>query len=167
MAEWYYLVPKGEVGPISTAQLKKLASIGKISPDTMVRRDRDTGWSLASDVKGLRFCDTKRNPNPDSDRPTQEIEPKQKASIGTPRKRSDQPKPDLASWAFYVFMGFMGVLLLVLVVLQGLTLPSQDPVDKRVREIEEQNRAFRNEQQRAVEKAIIEEAAQQRIRSGK
>ena len=55
--EWYYNDESGEkVGPITSAQLKKLAILGSITPDTMLTTDAGK-VSLASNVKGLEFPD--------------------------------------------------------------------------------------------------------------
>jgi hypothetical protein len=51
--QWYVQAGGKEVGPLSPSQLKGLASQGKITPDTKVRRGSDAAWVVASRVKGL------------------------------------------------------------------------------------------------------------------
>ncbi len=53
-AEWYYKNPTSkEVGPFTAADLKRLASEGRISPSMMVRKGTEGQWVPASKVKGL------------------------------------------------------------------------------------------------------------------
>ena len=51
--DWF--VKRGEktYGPFTSAQLKKLAGEGKVSPSTEIRLGENGGWSQASRVKGL------------------------------------------------------------------------------------------------------------------
>lgn len=51
--EWF--VTKGDktYGPFTSAQLKELASTGKIKPDTLIRMGSDGKWTPAERVKGL------------------------------------------------------------------------------------------------------------------
>jgi hypothetical protein len=53
MAKWYIKRNDKQAGPFESAQLKQLAADGKIKPDDLVRREDQTSWSKASDVKGL------------------------------------------------------------------------------------------------------------------
>jgi hypothetical protein len=53
MAKWYVKRNNMQVGPFETAQLKQLAADGKIKPADLIRREDQTSWSNASDVKGL------------------------------------------------------------------------------------------------------------------
>ena len=53
MAKWYVKRNNMQVGPFETAQLKQLAVDGKIKPADLIRREDQTSWSNASDVKGL------------------------------------------------------------------------------------------------------------------
>lgn len=53
-AEWFYRTPEGaEVGPVSAADLKRLAERNKLHPDTPIRKGGDGRWSAAAKVKGL------------------------------------------------------------------------------------------------------------------
>ena len=52
--EWYYKTATNkEHGPFTSAELKRLASQGRINPGTMVRKGVDGMWASASKVKGL------------------------------------------------------------------------------------------------------------------
>ncbi len=51
--KWYYKMAGQEIGPFTSQQLKKLAEEKRIAPDDPVRRDIDTDWVIAKDVKGL------------------------------------------------------------------------------------------------------------------
>lgn len=53
IAKWYVKRNSKQAGPFETAQLKQFAAEGKIKPDDLVRREDQTAWSKASDVKGL------------------------------------------------------------------------------------------------------------------
>ncbi len=54
MVQWHYQRPAGkQVGPVSADELRKLADVGTITPETLVRRDNDTQWIPARRVKGL------------------------------------------------------------------------------------------------------------------
>ena len=50
---WYLVSARGEQGPIDSAQLKHLATAGRISAQTMIRRESDTAPFPAGRVKGL------------------------------------------------------------------------------------------------------------------
>ena len=51
--QWYVKVRDRVHGPFSSKQLKQLAALGKISPDTLVRLGDDGNWLPAAKVKGL------------------------------------------------------------------------------------------------------------------
>jgi predicted nucleic acid-binding Zn ribbon protein len=50
---WYCKTQRGEIGPISSAELKELAQSGRVKPDTLVKNNPESEWSPASKVKGL------------------------------------------------------------------------------------------------------------------
>ena len=52
MADWYYLLDR-EYGPVSAAELKRLAEVGTIRPDTKVKNGSAGTWGPALQVKGL------------------------------------------------------------------------------------------------------------------
>lgn len=52
-ANWHYATGGEKHGPITAAQLKELATTGKLSPDDLVWREDMTEWRKASTVKGL------------------------------------------------------------------------------------------------------------------
>ena len=60
MAEqlWFYAKNDEQLGPVSTAELKKLAGAGELAPDDLVWREGLDDWSPASKLKGL-FPETK------------------------------------------------------------------------------------------------------------
>ena len=51
--EWYYSVDGGRQGPVSPAELKKLAEAGKISESDLVWKDGMADWVQAKSIKGL------------------------------------------------------------------------------------------------------------------
>ncbi len=51
--KWYYKMAGQEIGPFTSQQLKQLAEEKRIAPNDPVRRDTDTEWSVAKNVKGL------------------------------------------------------------------------------------------------------------------
>jgi hypothetical protein len=51
--DWFIQVMGEEQGPLTAAQLKKLASNGTITADTLVRRGPTADWVLAERVQGL------------------------------------------------------------------------------------------------------------------
>ena len=53
MSEWYCKVMGEELGPMSSAELKRMADQGQLTPQDFVRREPDDNWSSASRVKGL------------------------------------------------------------------------------------------------------------------
>lgn len=53
MADWYYAKNGQQQGPVTSAQLKQLASSGQIGPDDLVFREGGTQWVAASTVAGL------------------------------------------------------------------------------------------------------------------
>ena len=52
---WWYQKGNREVGPISGDKLRELVDSGEIKAQDLVKRDQDTGWTLASKVRGLVF----------------------------------------------------------------------------------------------------------------
>jgi len=52
-AEWFYQVEGKQVGPVEPAELRRLATAGIVTPDTMVKRGVDGAWVRAETVKGL------------------------------------------------------------------------------------------------------------------
>jgi hypothetical protein len=55
MAQWFAEIDGSETGPITSAELKELASKAIVTPDTKVRIDGSRSWSIASKIKGLTF----------------------------------------------------------------------------------------------------------------
>lgn len=53
MSNWHYARGGEKHGPITTAQLKELATTGQLSPDDLVWREDMKDWRKASTVKGL------------------------------------------------------------------------------------------------------------------
>jgi hypothetical protein len=52
---WYYQRGGTVIGPISSAELKEAARLGRIDAETAVRRDTDEQWHSASKIRGLEF----------------------------------------------------------------------------------------------------------------
>ncbi len=55
MAEilWYYAHDQQQLGPVSSAELKRLAVVGLLLPDDLVWREGMEEWAPAVRVKGL------------------------------------------------------------------------------------------------------------------
>jgi len=53
MADWYYAKDGQQFGPVSAAQLKQLATAGKLQPEDLVFQEGGKEWVPASSVKGL------------------------------------------------------------------------------------------------------------------
>lgn len=53
MADWYYAKNGQQKGPVSSAELKRMAQAGEIGPDDLVFREGGTNWVAASTVAGL------------------------------------------------------------------------------------------------------------------
>ncbi|MEN6450758.1 MAG: DUF4339 domain-containing protein [Thermoguttaceae bacterium] len=51
--EWYYARDNKQMGPVSAAELKRLATAGELRPEDLVWREGMTEWSLARNVRGL------------------------------------------------------------------------------------------------------------------
>jgi hypothetical protein len=53
MADWYYAKEGRQYGPISAAELKRLAQSGELQPDDLVFGEGAKDWKPASSVRGL------------------------------------------------------------------------------------------------------------------
>jgi len=51
--EWYYARDNRQMGPISSAELKRLATFDELRPDDLVWREGMTEWAAARNVRGL------------------------------------------------------------------------------------------------------------------
>jgi hypothetical protein len=51
--DWYFARGNKQMGPVSSADLKRLAVAGEIHPDDLVWREGLTEWALARSVRGL------------------------------------------------------------------------------------------------------------------
>lgn len=50
---WYYARDNKQIGPVSAAELKRLATVHELKPEDLVWREGMTEWSLARNVRGL------------------------------------------------------------------------------------------------------------------
>ena len=53
MSQWFYATSGGQMGPVDTAELKRLAAAGTLQPTSLVWREGLAEWVQASKVKGL------------------------------------------------------------------------------------------------------------------
>lgn len=53
--EWYFQTDGTVTGPITAHQLRRLAEVGKLAADNLVRKTADGRWVRAGDVNGLSF----------------------------------------------------------------------------------------------------------------
>jgi uncharacterized RDD family membrane protein YckC len=74
MTEWYYAKDGEKYGPVSTPQLKQLASAGHLQPDDLIWREGLDGWARASQAKGLFGGSKSPPPFHSADSPTNECE---------------------------------------------------------------------------------------------
>jgi hypothetical protein len=51
--EWYYTKGEERIGPISSDQLKSLATSGELNPDDLIWKDGREEWTPASQLRGL------------------------------------------------------------------------------------------------------------------
>ena len=51
--EWYYARDNRQMGPVSSAELKRLATFDELRPDDLVWREGMTEWAAARNVRGL------------------------------------------------------------------------------------------------------------------
>jgi len=51
--EWFFKSMSAELGPYTPAEMKRFAEMGRIDPDTLVRKGREGKWVAAERVKGL------------------------------------------------------------------------------------------------------------------
>jgi len=56
--QWYYARNDQQFGPISAAELKQLADVGKLSPDDLLWREGMDAWNTAINLRGLFSDDT-------------------------------------------------------------------------------------------------------------
>jgi len=54
-AEWFYRSMSAELGPFSAGEMQQFSQVGRIAPDTEVRKGQNGTWVAAAQVKGL--CD--------------------------------------------------------------------------------------------------------------
>lgn len=64
MSEWFYMVGGRQTGPVSSKQLKELASAGQVSPDTLIWKTGLAKWLKATSVKGLFAVPVTTEPPP-------------------------------------------------------------------------------------------------------
>ena len=90
-AEWYYKsATSKEVGPFTPADLKRLASEGRISPNTLVRKGTEGRWVSASKIKGLVNAEAAR---PTAIPPT----PVDLSTPSVPVSREPEEEPEISS----------------------------------------------------------------------
>jgi TM2 domain-containing membrane protein YozV len=89
--EWYYSVDGGREGPVSAADLKKLAEAGKIKPGDLVWKDGMSDWVQAKSIKGL-FGGGKTGEQPAA-QPVAAAEEERPSARGRPRDEEDEDRP--------------------------------------------------------------------------
>lgn len=53
--QFFYRLNGRNLGPISADDLRRLAAVGQITPETQIARSQDGPWRQAYEVKGLEF----------------------------------------------------------------------------------------------------------------
>jgi hypothetical protein len=56
--QWYYARNDQQFGPVTAAELKQLADVGKLSPDDLLWREGMDSWNTAINLRGLFSDDT-------------------------------------------------------------------------------------------------------------
>ena len=48
--QWFYEIMGEELGPISSAELRRKAESGEVTPDTSIRMGAQGAWQIAAEV---------------------------------------------------------------------------------------------------------------------
>lgn len=101
--EWFYQRGDEQIGPLSTHQLKDLASTGQITRDTPIRRADMQKWVSAGSAKGL-FPESATPPSPNEGQaePLERTPSALPPSAGPPHLR----KPDEELWLWCTTTGW-------------------------------------------------------------
>lgn len=108
--KWFYKVGEQEIGPLTAQQLKQLAEENRLAPTDPIRRENDTTWHLASQVKGLFTAKAaekteglkRSEPAPAAAKPAETPKPAPVPEKGTKKIRvaraiMDEPAPSQAA----------------------------------------------------------------------
>jgi hypothetical protein len=91
--EWYYARDNKQMGPVSAAELKRLASVGSLVPDDLVWREGMTAWAPARNVRGLFDEEGPTAAAPAVDRPVAKTdEPPAKVAETAAKPRETPPR---------------------------------------------------------------------------
>ncbi|MGL4555547.1 MAG: GYF domain-containing protein [Gemmataceae bacterium] len=104
MADWYYAKNGQQQGPVSSGELKRLASSGEIGPADLVFQEGGTAWVEANTVKGLvppAGVSSKPAPAPAPRRADPEPAPRGRRDVDdlVPIPDEDAPPPPAAAAA--------------------------------------------------------------------
>lgn len=98
--EWHYTSNNQKFGPVSSAELKKLAATGKLKPSDLIWKDGWDDWKPADKIKGLLNLTPPPIPrNSPSSTPRGAIKPNSPTSSHT---RSSQESAQPALWNPFV-----------------------------------------------------------------
>ena len=96
---WYYAHGNKQLGPVSSAELKHLATIGELLPDDLVWREGLAEWAPARSVRGLFDVETTPAAAQDQETPSQpvvplgnDVQPKESAATTIAAIPSASPK---------------------------------------------------------------------------
>ncbi len=87
-ALWYYAQDDEQKGPVSAAELRQLASSGRIGPQNLVWKEGMEDWAPAAKIKGL-FPDGQKQ----ADQPKHAESPKQVEHQKQPAQTTPAPRP--------------------------------------------------------------------------
>lgn len=126
--QWYYAHDEQQFGPISSAELKQLASAGELGPDDFVWREGMDEWAPASRVKGL--FPEHRQPAPHTPLPVEDAPAAQPteetAEPPQPPIESSLPKParkdKSRAGLFSLIQGILWGVCVLVVLLGGVLL---------------------------------------------
>lgn len=79
--EWHYSSQGDRHGPVSAAELKRLADAGQLSPADLVWKEGLANWVAASSVKGLFARPAGPPPLPTGGSPSVDFKPKAEAAV--------------------------------------------------------------------------------------
>lgn len=90
--EWYYARDNRQMGPVSSVELKRLATANELGPDDLVWREGMTEWAAARNVKGL-FDEEGRGAAPAANEPSFAKEEDSSLKIGESTAKPQNPTP--------------------------------------------------------------------------
>ncbi len=155
-AEWYYRRSTGLIdGPLTAAQIKKLADLGEILPETEIKKGADDPWLAARKVKGLfgpshsrRENSTRLQTPGDSQRPAPAVPRSDTSNLSLPSSRIEggihrstaarpQAQSKKQSPLLLVGLGAIGGLLIVALAFLALSIMENNKGSLALQQLED------------------------------